>query len=102
MQKAAYLLIFLVVWGQFDDVLLVPFLCAQSTPLAGDDDEYVPVQREQGRAWAPGRQKSVLECLKPKTADLCSIPTRRDFPPGSKSAGPIDPSPLYLLMSLQL
>jgi hypothetical protein len=98
MQKATYIVIFLSVWVQFDDTLLAPSRILQS---ARDDDEYLSVQREPGQKRESHSAKSVLDNLKSKTADLLSVSSEWDAPSGSKFAGPISPSPLYVFMSLQ-
>jgi hypothetical protein len=100
--KFAYLLIFLSIWSQFDDVLLATFPTVPSAPLTDDDDdEYLSVGREQGRKWASARQKPVLVGLKLNTPDVFGLSASNDSPPGPES-GSLGLSSLYVFMSLQL
>src|SRR2546421_12643495 len=98
--KAAYLLISLTLWGQFDDVLLAPAPIVRSAPCLGDDDEYVTVERERGCQRSPGAQRPVRS--KVDTEKVISIRPKSHEPGRLSGAGTFCCPLLFTLMSLQL
>ena len=97
----AYLLIFLSLWSQFDDVLLPPSLVLPSASLPDDDDEYVSTRPDSAWERSSIRQKPAFVRMQSKTADFISMSPRQDSSESNR-AGLIGPSPLYVFMSLQL
>jgi hypothetical protein len=101
-QKAAYLLIFLTLWAQFDGVLLTVFPILPSASLASDDDEYSVVKREQRAERESNLQKALPEGLRPNTAGCFAMSPEKGAPPESKFSGSVGQSLLFVFMSLQL
>jgi hypothetical protein len=97
LNRLVYALVFLLIWAQYDDYWAVPGM--PSAPQA-EDDEYLPAQQRPQEDECASHRKSEFVGLKPHLADL----------PLDRSAVPFEwklptlftPSPLYLLMSLQI
>lgn len=96
-----YILICLSLWIHFDDVLLTSFPVLQHVPLAAEDDQYLSIQRGPGLKLASVREKFRLIGLKPNSSEFFFF-TTIGWSPESYLAREVDPSILYVLMSLQL
>jgi len=96
--KIIYFLIALLLSAQFDD-MWVSDTVLSSSPVAGDDDEYLPSERQQHSAQSTTRHELAHLGLTQQTANSFSI--RPSLGSGSELAAAYGPSPLYLFMSLQ-
>jgi hypothetical protein len=97
MKQAAYALILLTFWAQFDDVVLPLVLASQSAALAADDDEYLSCERQEQSA--PRRQFHIA-IVKPRTAGHSCDQT--DLSSERRAAALVARSSLYVFMSLQI
>jgi hypothetical protein len=100
MKRNVYFLIFLSIWAQIDDILLTPASAYQSAPFPGDDDEYLPLKRQDHQQeFAPGRQPQ-SESVRFQTADLSFV--EKNAPSDWNLTTPFAPASLYVFMSLQI
>jgi hypothetical protein len=98
-QSIAYLLAFFTLFAQVDDDLALA-VGLPSLAVAGDDDG-LAVEREQDGEPSSCRALCPDTALKPATDNLPCAGPRRVARPGSNRVAPVQPSPLYLFMSLQ-
>src|SRR5262249_23517101 len=98
MKRIACLLAFLTCWAQFDDLLLPCSSYAQSAPIPGDDDEYIPSKRQEQETRSASLQRPGLVSLRRLPAVFALVCRGRLSEP--TSATPLA-APLYLFMSLQ-
>jgi hypothetical protein len=99
MKWIAYFLILLVISAQVDDYWAVAAVLP-SAPLADDNDEYLPAQRQLRGEQSSSRQTPVFDAVKPRTADFPVVP--RSVPSEWNLTPPFAPPPLYVFMSLQI
>jgi hypothetical protein len=99
MKRVAYLLVLLLIAAQVQDTWAVA-LDLPTTPLADENDEYLPVQRRRRGEQTAFRPKPVLNALKCPAADFCFVP--RGVPSEWNPTTPFAPPPLYIFMSLQI
>jgi hypothetical protein len=96
--RIGYLLIALLIWAQFDDAW-VSDSAVSSSPVAADDDEYLPSEGRQHSEQSAPRQTPAQVGLNPSSVDFFSI--RRSPASGSELAVAFGRSQLYVFMSLQ-
>ena len=98
MKKLAFLLIFPLLWGQFDDIILIDL--ASSAPVTNDDsDEYLVAQRRSPQVESrPGKKPAFVgaNCL----PVMSSLP-HGGLPFDASRTTPVASS-LHLLVSLQI
>ena len=100
MKRIAYLLIFLALWAQFDDVLLPSVSAFQSTPLSSDDDEFVLSRGQEEQRWLGLRRQRQSASVKPKGADFSFV--ERGLATELNLGTRLVPPLLYVFMSLQI
>jgi len=99
MNRGACFLILLVFSAQADNTWDVsPVSVSQSVD---DDDEYLPLKREQDLQRVFSRAASFLFDLLPRTTDFLLSRLKSGVATASNHFGPFGPLPLDLLMSLQ-
>jgi hypothetical protein len=97
MKRLTYFLVFLLISAQVDDAWAVaPDL--PSAPVADDNDEYLPAQR-QLRDEQSSDQETTFVGIEPRSADF--LPGRRARFEWNLTT-PFTPRPLYVFMSLQI
>jgi hypothetical protein len=98
--RAAYFLILLLFSAQVDDSWDIPSSYQNQT--VDEDDEYLPVGREQDLQQSSKSQRSVLADPILSPSDFFSYPRTGGVASGTLLDAPVGPSPLYVFMSLQL
>jgi hypothetical protein len=100
--KAAYPLIMLLLWVQFDDVLPAISPLGQLAPIACDDDAYPLVKVERANERASRCLTLALDDLNSWTGDFSSkLAWANNLSAPVPSGSPLLPL-LYVFMSLQL
>ena len=100
MKRGCYFLIVLLLFAPFDNTrATIPVLSISLVP--DDDDEYLPAKREQGADRLGAGQAVALDCLLADNRDHFAGDGRATLPCASVLAGRIDPSLLYVFMSMQ-
>jgi hypothetical protein len=99
MKRVAYGLVLLLISAQVQDTWAVA-LVLPSTPLADENDEYLPVQRQPRGEQPSSSPKPLFNALKPPAVDVSFVP--RGVPAEWILTTPFAPPLLYIFMSLQI